>query len=86
MLMANYMKPSFIFFALLLFCPCLLYGQNTIVAKDFFSLMHGVDKLHAPYRNKRKLYKSRDGNRQKNITPKIADVFFKSDTLFIMIC
>ncbi len=69
-----------------LLCSCSLYGQNTIVAKDFFSLMHGIDKLHAPYRKKSKLYKFRNEHRQKHITPEIADSFFKSDTLYVMIC
>lgn len=69
-----------------LFCSCSLYGQNTIVAKDFFSLMHGVDKLHAPYHKKRQRYKYRNEHRQKHIAPEIADSFFNSDTLYVMIC
>ena len=73
-------------FALSLFFPVLLYGQNTIVAKDFFSLMHGIDKLHAPYRKKRKLYKLRNEHRKQRITHEVANSFFKSDTLYVMIC
>ena len=47
--------------------------------------MHGIDKLHAPYRKKRKLYKLRNEHRKQNITHEVADSFYKSDTLYVMI-
>lgn len=54
---------------ILLSCSCSLYGQNTIVAHDFYSLMNKVDKLHPPRHKKRKIYKLRDNQRKKYLSP-----------------
>lgn len=74
-----------ILFYILLFCSYSLYGQNTIVANDLPSLMHSIDKLHAPRHRKRKVYKSRFERRQKYLTSDISNLFFNSDSLYIMI-
>lgn len=70
---------------ILLSCSCSLYGQNTIVAHDFYSLMNKVDKLHPPRHKKRKIYKLRDNQRKKYLSPENADTYYRSDTLYIMI-
>ncbi|MBR4926357.1 MAG: hypothetical protein IKZ61_11515 [Prevotella sp.] len=67
------------------FCSCSLYGQNTIVANDLPSLMQSIDKLHPPHHRKRKVYKSRYERRQKYLTSEISDLFFNSDTLYVMV-
>lgn len=59
-------------------------NQSVIKYKDFYSLMHQIDKLHAPY--KKRYYKIREESRRKFVPQSTMETISASDTIDIILC
>ncbi len=80
-------KSTFVKYCLFVFFLVLhinnLYGQNNILADDFYELMHEIDKTNITKNKKRELLKWRNLSRRNSIDVNTANLIFASDTIYV---